>query len=62
MVAPDQAAPRNFRHLAALTAILASGAAAETQATASAVYSVVALGFVEIPLVSELVAPAQTDS
>jgi hypothetical protein len=50
----------DFRYLAALTAILASGAAAGTQVTAVAVYSVVALAFVEIPLVSQLAAPAQT--
>jgi hypothetical protein len=50
----------DLRYLAALTAILASGAAAGTQITAVAAYAVVALAFVEIPLVSQLAAPAQT--
>jgi hypothetical protein len=50
----------DLRYLAALTAILASGAAAGTQVTAAAVYAVVALAFVEIPLVSQLAAPART--
>jgi len=50
----------DLRYLAALTAILASGAAAGTQVTAVAVYAVVALAFVEIPIVSQLAAPART--
>jgi hypothetical protein len=50
----------DLRYLAALTAILASGAAAGTQVAAVAAYAVVALAFVEIPLVSQLAAPAQT--
>lgn len=36
------------------------GAAAGTALTAAGVYSVVALGFVEIPLISHLTAPAKT--
>ncbi|BBX97124.1 GAP family protein [Mycobacterium lacus] len=50
----------DLRYLAALTAILASGVATGSQLIAAAVYSVVALAFVEIPLVSQLVAPAKT--
>jgi hypothetical protein len=50
----------DLRYLAALTAILASGAAVGTQLTAAAAYSVVSLGFVEIPLISQLAAPAKT--
>ena len=50
----------DFRYLAALTAILASGAAVGTQVSAAAVYTVVGLAFAEIPLVSQLAAPART--
>jgi hypothetical protein len=50
----------DFRYLAALTAILASGAALSTQLSAAAVYTVVALAFVEIPLACQLAAPART--
>jgi len=50
----------DFRYLAALTAILASGAAASTQVSAAAVYTVVALAFAEIPLACHLAAPART--
>jgi Sap, sulfolipid-1-addressing protein len=50
----------DFRYLAVLTAILASGAAVGTQVSAAAVYTVVGLGFVEIPLACQLVAPAST--
>jgi Sap, sulfolipid-1-addressing protein len=50
----------DFRYLAALSAILASGAALGTQISAAAVYTVVALAFVEIPLASQLAAPART--
>jgi len=50
----------DFRYLGALTAILASGAALGTQLNAAAVYTVVALAFVEIPLASQLAAPART--
>jgi Sap, sulfolipid-1-addressing protein len=50
----------DLRYLAALTAIVASGAATGTQLTAAAVYSVVSLGFLEIPLISQLTAPAKT--
>jgi hypothetical protein len=52
----------DLRYLAALTTIVASGAVAGTQLTAAAVYSVVSLGFIEIPLISQLAAPAQTSS
>jgi hypothetical protein len=50
----------DFRYLAALTAILASGAAAGTQFSAAALYTVVTLAFVEIPLASQLAAPVRT--
>ena len=50
----------DFRYLAALTAILASGAAVGTQVSAAAMYTVVGLAFAEIPIVSHLAAPAQT--
>jgi Sap-like sulfolipid-1-addressing protein len=50
----------DFRYLAALTAILASGVAFGTQVSAAAVYTVVALAFVEIPIASQLAAPAGT--
>ncbi len=50
----------DFRYLAALTAILASGAAADTQVSAVALYTVVTLAFIEIPLASQLAAPAKT--
>lgn len=50
----------DLRYLAALTTIVASGAAAGTQVTAAGLYSVVSLGFVEIPLISQLTAPAKT--
>ena len=50
----------DFRYLAALTAILASGAAVGTQVSAAAVYTVIGLAFVEIPIVSQLAAPART--
>jgi hypothetical protein len=50
----------DLRYLAALTTIVASGAAAGTQLTAAGVYSVISLGFVEIPLISQLTAPAKT--
>ena len=43
----------DFRYLAALTAIVASGAAAGTQVSAAAPYTVVTLAFIEIPLASE---------
>jgi len=50
----------DFRYLAVLTAILASGAAVGTQVSAAAVYTVVGLAFVEIPLACQLAAPAST--
>ena len=50
----------DLRYLAALTTIVASGAAGGTQLTAAGVYSVVSLGFIEIPLISQLTAPAKT--
>ena len=48
--------------IAALTAILASGASAGTQVVALVGYHVVALAFAEIPLVSQLVAPEKTQA
>jgi hypothetical protein len=50
----------DIRYLTALTAILASGAALGTQVSAAAVYTVVGFAFAEIPLVSQLAAPAKT--
>jgi hypothetical protein len=50
----------DLRYLAALTAILASGAAAGTEVIAAAVYTVITLAFVRIPLASQLAAPAKT--
>jgi hypothetical protein len=50
----------DFRYLGALTTILASGAALGTQVSAAAVYTVVALAFAEIPLATQLAAPART--
>jgi hypothetical protein len=50
----------DFRYLAVLTAILASGAVVGTQVSAAAVYTVVGLAFVEIPLACQLAAPART--
>lgn len=50
----------DLRFLVALTAILASGAAVATQVTAAGVYTLVALTFVELPLASQLAAPAKT--
>ena len=54
------ATPLQF--VAALAAILASGASAGTQVVALVVYHVVALAFAEIPLVSALVAPDRTQA
>ncbi|MBY0440734.1 MAG: GAP family protein [Mycobacteriaceae bacterium] len=50
----------DVRYLAALAAILASGAAIGTQISAATVYTVMTLAFVEIPLISLLAAPAKT--
>ncbi|MCV7200292.1 GAP family protein [Mycobacterium angelicum] len=50
----------DFRYLAALAAILASGAAVHTQISAVSVYTLVALAFIELPLVSQLAAPTWT--
>ncbi len=50
----------DFRYLAALTVILASGAALGTQVSAAAAYTLVGLAFAEIPLVCHLAAPART--
>ena len=50
----------DFRYLAALTVILASGAALGTQVSAAAAYTLVGLAFAEIPLVCHAVAPART--
>ncbi|ORW48042.1 hypothetical protein AWB90_11785 [Mycobacterium paraense] len=50
----------DFRYLAALTVILASGSALGTQLSAAAAYTLLGLAFAEIPLVCHLVAPART--
>ncbi|SPM27947.1 GAP family protein [Mycobacterium terramassiliense] len=50
----------DFRYLAALTVILASGAALGAQVSAAAAYTLVGLAFAEIPLVCHVVAPART--
>jgi hypothetical protein len=47
----------DFRYLLALGAIVASGATAGTEVTATAVFAVVSLAFIEIPLASQLAAP-----
>lgn len=52
----------DLRYLAALTAILASGAATGAQISAAAMYTLVTLAFAEIPLASLLAAPARTHS
>ncbi|OBK44121.1 GAP family protein [Mycobacterium sp. 1081908.1] len=50
----------DFRYLAALTVILASGAALGTQVSAAAAYTLVGLAFAEVPLVCHLAAPTRT--
>ncbi len=50
----------DFRYLLPLSAIVASGAAAGTQITATAMFAVVSLAFLEIPLASRLAAPVKT--
>jgi hypothetical protein len=50
----------DFRYLAALSAILASGVVVGAQVGAAALYTIVALAFVEIPLVARLAVPAKT--
>lgn len=50
----------DLRILVALTAILTSGVAVSTQISAATVYTLVALAFIEVPLVSQLAAPART--
>jgi Sap-like sulfolipid-1-addressing protein len=50
----------DFRYLAALTVILASGAALGTQLGAAAAYTLVGLAFAEIPLICHLAAPERT--
>ncbi|OBG25116.1 GAP family protein [Mycobacterium sp. 852002-51057_SCH5723018] len=52
----------DFRYLGVLTAILASGTAVGTQISAAAVYTALSLAFAEIPIVSQLVAPAGTSA
>jgi hypothetical protein len=52
----------DFRYLGVLTAILASGAAVGTQASAAVLYTALSLAFAEIPIVSQLVAPARTSA
>ena len=47
-------------YLAVLALIVASGAAASVQVSALLLFNVVAFGFVEIPLISYLVAPERT--
>lgn len=51
----------DFRFLAALTAILAAGVTTGAQIGAAGMYTLVALSFIELPLVSQLAAPARTD-
>jgi hypothetical protein len=46
----------------ALSVILASGAAANTQAAAVAAYAIVSFAFAEIPLTNYLLAPANTSA
>lgn len=50
----------DFRYLGALTVILASGAAVDSQVGAAAAYTLVALAFAEVPLLCHLAAPART--
>ena len=50
----------DFRYLAALPVILASGAALGTQVSAAAAYTLVGLAFAEVPLICQLAAPART--
>ncbi|OYV24076.1 MAG: hypothetical protein B7W97_01425 [Mycobacterium sp. 20-66-4] len=50
----------DFRYLIVLSAILAAGVAVADQVSAAAVYTVVALAFVEIPLVSQVTVPGRT--
>ncbi|QUR68195.1 GAP family protein [Mycobacterium spongiae] len=50
----------DLRFLVALTAIVASGAAVSTQISAAGVYTLLALAFIELPLASQLAAPART--
>lgn len=50
----------DFRYLIVLSAILAAGVAVADQVSAAAVYTVVALAFVEIPLVSQVAVPGRT--
>jgi hypothetical protein len=52
----------DFRYLGVLTAILASGTAVGTQISAAAIYTALSLAFAEIPIVSQLVAPAGTSA
>lgn len=61
VVGLGQATPP-VQYLAALTAILASGAAFGTQLGAAVTFTAVTLVLVEIPLVSYLVAPARTEA
>jgi hypothetical protein len=49
-------------YLAALAAINLSGDTAGTQISAVIIYSLVAIAFAEIPLVSALAAPAKTNA
>ena len=50
----------DFRYLLALSAIVASGATAGIEVTATAAFAVVSLAFIEIPLASQLAAPEKT--
>jgi len=50
----------DFRYLLALSAIVASGATAGVEVTATAAFAVVSLAFIEIPLASQLAAPEKT--
>lgn len=61
VVGLGQATPP-VQYLAALTAIIASGAAIGAQLSAAVAFTVVVLMFVEVPLISYLVAPARTEA
>jgi cadmium resistance protein CadD (predicted permease) len=52
----------DFRYLAVLTAILASGTAVGTQVGAATLYTALSLAFAEIPIISQLVAPSRTSA
>jgi hypothetical protein len=51
---------RSVEYLAAIIAILASGAAAAAQVGAALIFTLVAFTVVEVPLISYLATPAKT--